>query len=155
MCKGRCRPLYIVRKLENVHPHSLWEEEDGFRHEHAAKTSRLILQRDVDDKLWRCRLFFGLISLTWTRSDEALRKQRITSALFVCWEGNVRDIENKTRASCWAVCQKKRVLLLSTATREFSSQLSADAILYHFYLKSWMISFFFFFLKHYAPVLWF
>lgn len=37
--------------------------------------------------------FFHLVLLTLTHSDQALRKLRITSALFVCWKGRLEDTE--------------------------------------------------------------
>lgn len=53
----------------------------------------LILRRAIVTLMIHGVYFFCLVPLTLTHSDQALRKLRITSALFVCWKGRMQGTE--------------------------------------------------------------
>lgn len=65
----------------------------GLGCEMAAKAARLIPRRAIVTLMMSGVYFSGLVPLILTRSDQALRKPRITSALFVCCRGRKRSAE--------------------------------------------------------------
>lgn len=65
----------------------------GLGCENAVKAARLILRRAIVTLMIRRVYFHCLVLLTLTRSDQALRKPRITLALFVCWKARMPGAE--------------------------------------------------------------
>jgi len=62
----------------------------GLGCENAVKANQLILWRTIVTLMIHQVYFFHLVGLTLNHSDQALRKLRIISALFVCWEARMQ-----------------------------------------------------------------
>lgn len=85
-----------VLNSQSAHP---WGEEQSRVLEPVSavkmqrKQARLILRRAVVALMIQRVYSFLLVLLTWPGSDQALRKPRITAALFVCWEERTPDAQ--------------------------------------------------------------